>query len=264
MKKLSLLAMLGASLVLPSRASSAIRECSSIQDVIGEVRPGTLVVFDIDNTILRPAQVLGSDEWFHYYLMKMKLEMADQSQAFIQAVDLLHSIYFVTQVKAMEECTADVLHSLQNKGVTMMGLTSRSPPVANISIRHLKSLGIDMNLTAPTHACFSLIDIPETLFFQGVLFTNGKSKKNALSAFFKQISWKPKKIVFIDDRRKYLEEANAYEDEGLEFVGLRYNLADAYVNTLDPQICEIELQSFLSLMSDRAASQHLSLQTKAG
>ena len=191
--------MLGASLVLPSRASSAIRECSSIQDVIGEVRPGTLVVFDIDNTILRPAQVLGSDEWFHYYLMKMKLEMADQSQAFIQAVDLLHSIYFVTQVKAMEECTADVLHSLQNKGVTMMGLTSRSPPVANISIRHLKSLGIDMNLTAPTHACFSLIDIPETLFFQGVLFTNGKSKKNALSAFFKQISWKPKKIVFIDD-----------------------------------------------------------------
>jgi hypothetical protein len=72
MKDISLFFFLGISFFLPSSLSSLIRECSTIRDVIAEIQPDTLVVFDIDNTLLRPCQMLGSDEWFYYYIKKME------------------------------------------------------------------------------------------------------------------------------------------------------------------------------------------------
>jgi hypothetical protein len=155
----------------------------------------------------------------------------------------------------MEECTARVVHSLQEQEVKMIALTSRSPSVANVSIRQLTSLGINLSMTAPSKAYFSLINVPETLYRQGILFTNGNSKRAALSAFLHQLSWIPRKIVFVDDRRKYLEEVCVCEDEGIEFIGLRFNGSDVHANAFDPKVCDIELQSFLNLMLDDVASE---------
>ena len=65
------------------KPASFIRQCASIQEVIPEASPRTFVVFDIDNTLLRPLQMLGSDEWFNTIL--------DSAQPFLSHEEALQS-----------------------------------------------------------------------------------------------------------------------------------------------------------------------------
>ena len=255
MKNSMLILSLCASLFLPTHLSSLIRECASIQEVCAEVKPDSFVIFDIDNTLLRPCQTLGSDEWFQYYLHKRAEQLHDREEAFLQAVDLLHGIYAVTRVKPMERCTAAVVRELQAQGVKVIGLTSRDPAVAHLTQNHLSSIGIDMRLTSPSTATFPLFDMPHALFYHGVLFTCGKSKKDALSAFFRQLSWVPHRMIVIDDKEKHLNELQGYEKEGVQFVGLRFNGGDVYEKTLDSQVCDAQLKAFVELVSDTVASE---------
>lgn len=243
-------------LMLQASLTSVVRECSSLQEVCSEVGPETIFLFDLDNTLMRPCQMLGSDEWFQYYFSSTRQQMKDQEAAMQRAIELLHAVYAVTCVKPIEQCTAEVISSLQKQGVPMIGVTSRSPSVASITIRQLASIGIDFTLTAPSKASFPLIGCYDSLFFKGILLTSGKSKKNSLTAFFQQISWKPKRIICVDDKATHLHEMQAFEDEGIRFLGLRYSGADECVRSLDPQICDIQLRSFLHIMSDTEASEH--------
>jgi hypothetical protein len=198
--------------------------------------------------------MLGSDEWFQYYFTKRAEQLNDREEAFSQAVDLLHSIYAVTQVKPMERCTVEVVHALQARGLKIIGLTSRDPTVAHLTVNHLSSIGIDMRVTSPSTATFPLIDMPKALLYHGIVFTCGKSKKNALSALFRQLSWVPDRIIVIDDKKKHLSEMQEYEKEGIQFLGLRFNGGDVYENALDPKVCDAQLKAFLELVSDSVAS----------
>jgi hypothetical protein len=263
MKNILSVFLLCMSIVYPTYSFSLVQECSSLHEVLDEARPGTLIIFDIDNTLLRPSQMLGSDEWFRYYLQKREAEMQDREEAFNEAVELLHGVYSATKVQPIDPCTSEVVRLLQDQGSMVMALTSRDPAVANLTIRHLSSLGMNMQTTAPSSETFTLIDAPHALFSKGILFTRGKSKKNALTCFFKQLGWKPQRIVFIDDRRTYLEEMKSYEEEGIEFVGLRFNGADAYVNSLDQKICDIQLDAFCTIISDVKAAELLEGRSEA-
>jgi len=48
---------------------------SAVLDYITE--PETLVIFDLDNTLVRPEKELGSDEWFCHLVNKKMLEGHD-------------------------------------------------------------------------------------------------------------------------------------------------------------------------------------------
>ncbi len=245
------------SLLIPCLLSSGIRECSSIQEVVSEIQPGSLVIFDLDNTLMRPCQTLGSDEWTQYYVSKLVDTGKGEAEALEEAIGLLHAVYAVTKVQPMEETTAAVISSLQHQNIPIVAVTSRSSRVASITIRQLASIGINLSLTAPSQAYFPLVDTKEAVFDNGIVFTTGKSKKSALLALFKQLSWMPKRIVFLDDKEQHVQDVCSLEQQGIECVGLRYGRADEYIKKLDPYICDIELQSFLSTLPDaQAESNH--------
>jgi hypothetical protein len=41
-----------------------VRETTNLRDMQWEVTSGTLVCFDLDNTLIRAEQMLGSDQWW--------------------------------------------------------------------------------------------------------------------------------------------------------------------------------------------------------
>jgi hypothetical protein len=247
----------GVSLLSSVFALALIRECPTIQEVLPEALPDTLVILDIDNTLIRPCQSLGSNEWFQHQLKQKKEAFQDPEEALNQTIDLLHSIYAVTKVQTMEPETAKVIRQLQDRNVMVMGATYRGPMIASLTIRQLASVGIDLSVTSPSKATFPLIDLSESLYYRGILFSSGKSKRQALLGFFRQLSWRPKRIVCIDDQKKYLEEISAFEDEGIPFVGLRFSGGDVYIKDFNPQLCEIELKAFNQLLSDDEARELL-------
>jgi hypothetical protein len=251
------LCVLGIFLLSSTPSLSLIRECSTIQEILSLSQPDTLVILDIDNTLIRPCQSLGSEEWFQHHLKQQIDATHDNNEALNTTIDLLHGIYAVTKVQLMEQKTAEIVRQLQDQGGVLMGLTNRGPAAANMTVRHLASVGIDLATASPSKTSFPLIDISETLYHHGILFTNGKSKKQSLLSFFRQLGWRPRRIVYVNDQRKYLEEVSTFENEGILFVGLRFTGGDLYSRNFNSQLCDIELEAFLNLISDDAATKEL-------
>lgn len=246
---------------LPYALFGLIRECSSIREVLDEAASDTLLIFDIDNTLYRTKQMLGSDEWFYEYYSLQQKKLKDKDEALASALDLWHAIQAVTQVQPMEPITAETVRQLQDQGYTVMALTTRSGHIAYTTQQQLHSIGIDMRKSAPTSTAFCLLSMPQVQFKKGVLFTSGQHKGRAFKQFLSQTSIRPKKIVFMDDKLSNIREMATVSEEGIEFLGLRFSGNDRNTQNYNPLIAEMQLKYFLNLLSDATAGIQ-DLQTK--
>lgn len=240
-------------LLLPFSLFALIRECSSIQETLEEAAPDTLLIFDLDNTLYRTKQMLGSDEWFYEYYMSQQRKLKDKDEALASCLDLWHAIQAVTQVQPMEPSTAAIIRQLQDQGFTVMALTTRSSQIAYTTQQQLNSIGIDMRKSAPTSTAFCLQSMPQVQFKRGVLFTSGQHKGRALKQFLSQTSIHPKKIVFVDDKLSNIRETATIGEEGIEFLGLRFNGNDQNTKNYNSSVASMQLKYFLNLLSDASA-----------
>src|ERR1035437_1777021 len=96
-----------------------------------DMGPGDLVVFDLDNTIFRETQMLGTDEWYSYILYHlMATRNLTREQAALELEPLNRSIKFKSRVKLMEKELPQLIHALQMRGIATIGLTARHPGLA--------------------------------------------------------------------------------------------------------------------------------------
>lgn len=65
MKRFSKFALLLLSAIcLSGTLRASIIETTYISEVVKHLSPDTLIIFDIDNTLMEPVQEMGSDQWF--------------------------------------------------------------------------------------------------------------------------------------------------------------------------------------------------------
>ncbi len=58
--------------------SGAIIETPHFREILDYLKPNTLVVLDIDDTLLIPSQMLGRDVWYVQQLKKHKQTLSDE------------------------------------------------------------------------------------------------------------------------------------------------------------------------------------------
>ncbi|KKK55230.1 hypothetical protein LCGC14_3076640, partial [marine sediment metagenome] len=106
-------------------------------------------------------------------------------------------------------------------------------------IKQLDSLKIDLSKTAPKKE--NLYFKNGVLYKKGILFAKGIEKGRVLDQFLKKINFKPKSVIFIDDKLKYLDEVEKFcKKLKIKFLGLRYGYLDKKVNNLQGFICDIQ------------------------
>ena len=66
----ALLAMTFAGL---STAHAQVVEVATMQETLYAITAKTLVIYDLDNTLIRPSQTLGSDQWLGIWSSKPRL-----------------------------------------------------------------------------------------------------------------------------------------------------------------------------------------------
>lgn len=232
-----------------------IVEISSIADVKNYIDKKSLIIFDIDNTLLTTAQELGSDAWVSYYRKKLEDSGCTPVQARELFLQKWYDIIGCTSVIPIEECASEFLHGLQQQSYCIMALTLRGSRFIPITLAQMASIGFDMNRSPPYFMHVQLTDVPQAMFESGILFTNGTNKGIALSAFLAQINYKPAKIVCVDDRETHLREVAAMcATENIPFIGLRYSRMDDKVQHFDPAIADIQLLYFNKILPDKAAA----------
>jgi hypothetical protein len=236
-------------------AHAEIKEIQSMAEILPYINDQTLLVFDLDNTVMEPVQTLGSDQWFHYLL--------NQSYTVDQAVAVWSQVQPVSQMEAVESITPEIIKQGQLAGLKVMALTARPPSLAQTTETQLLSVGVDFQ-GSPVFEN-DITDIsglgdqgPE--YIRGIEFVSPKlSKGEALVQFLHQIHFKPRRIVFIDDTAKHTVTVNAsLNSEGIENFEFRYGALDAQVAAFDSKVATLEFQIFQKcgkIISDNDALQ---------
>lgn len=223
------------------------------------VDTSTLVVFDIDNTLLEPLTMVGSDQWFDYFfdrVMKENHLTEDQTDAVVEKI--WNQVQALITVHAVEPTTPALIKGLKDRQVKVMALTARTLDSQDRTIIQLGQVGITFakSVTEVEH-----LILPagggvktETLFHKGVLFANGNDKGKVLLAFLAQIGVKPARIVFIDDKKKNVDKVDrALTDAKIPNVEFRYGAADPHVKAFKGDVADIEYFYLQHVLTDDEA-----------
>ena len=213
-----------------------IFESNNLHDLYKYADKNTLVVFDMDDTLITPPGYVGSSVWLEHEIKNLQ----KKGFAFGQALTFLLPTYFIIQkfihLKAIGDSPA-VIATLQNKDICAMILTNRSMPLKDITISELKRLGIDLSVNCLFKDDINLDITHKGKFSHGIIFAANNDKGQILFLFLEKIGYLPKKIIFVDDKLKYVKAVEREtEKRNIEFVGIRYCRQDKYKKNFDPSI----------------------------
>lgn len=243
--------------------SAEIHETLHFKDLLNHITPDTLVVLDIDDTLLLPSQTLGSDVWFCHRWKEHQQNGLSKDDALEKSLAEWEAIRHLTEVCLVEEGTDQVVKDAQNRGVPVMALSTQGVALTTRTFQQLLSLNIDMTKAAPSLEQFYFMNdkvfaegIEGALYRNGILFTSGTKKGKALMILLEKMKLQPKHVLFINDKRSHLMDLEEdVEAAGLRFTGLRYNIGDERVKNFSPQIAETQwlFSTFDRILSDEEA-----------
>ena len=234
--------------------SATIVESMTIQDIEKYRTQGTLIIYDLDNTLIEPVQLLGSDQWFYYRLGQMVEKYNDREKALRKTLVEWVAAQAVNKVKVVEEGTAELIRLQQAEGTMIMGLTTRDGLMAHCTLDQLDELAIDLRKTAPRTEPLIFHSERPIFFDGGVLFTSGTHKGKAFLKFLELVDYQPKRVLFINDKYSNIKEvAHVCYETGIEFLGLRYGYLDEKIAQFNADIAEIQSFNFGNILSDEKA-----------
>lgn len=231
-----------------------------LADEFASLKTGDLVVFDLDNTIFRESQMLGTDEWYSHLHDEHKKNGTGDFHEVMKPLN--RAIKTKTKMNLMEPGLPRLIRQLQARGVYVMGLTARHPDLAASTLKHLAEKGIHFAhseypfTAAPDYKVPGIEETKAFSFEEGVAFTDGSSKGVVLKEIMKAVGHRPSQVFAVDDRiahvRSFVEALQEMGLRGLVVHYLRYQEFEAF----DPQLSDIQLQRFLEtgrFLSDRQA-----------
>ncbi len=223
-------------------------ETRDISFLLSMVDKHTLVIFDIDNIIFRTKTLFGSPDWAAQLINQEMSKGLSRELCAKKCYPLWMKAQKYTDIVLLDKRIVPILKQVRKKACGFIGLTSRQPAAAEITEWQLNKFGIDFGRSNFSPFAFISSFKHPTLFRQGILFSNDLNKKGEVFAAWmeqirSQINRKNaiKKIVVIDAKEKNLQSmADAAQNLGIEFVGVRYSAIDAYKKKINPELIEKE------------------------
>lgn len=229
-------------------------ETQHIKDVIPLIDEDTWFLVDLDNCLFEGVQALGHANWF-YDLVQEKIQKGMSRENAIKEVypNWINS-QKVCRVKPLELDFVPSLLKLQDQGIVIMGLTHRQPIIADSTIKQVDSLGFNFMTSAPSKDSFGVRSSTPTLYTNGILFVGDYNRKiDVFWTFMEIIEQKPKKIVFIDDKRKNVEELESLIQKGIDYIGVHYTAIEHAKPVYDKKIAEFQFKFLDQIMSNEEA-----------
>jgi hypothetical protein len=196
-----------------------------------------LVVFDIDNTLLKAKQPLGSDQWFEWQSSAIT---AASGEALFKTFDELLAVqdnfFQLSSMSLTEENLPLWVAALKKAGHPILLLTSRGPGLRNVTERELEKNNLWFSDSAPLKGVpQTFIEAPfknKVSYMNGIFMTTGHHKGEALAYLMKKSRRDFKAVVFADDHARHTKrvfETFAPSSE-VEVVTYRYGKEDEVVN----------------------------------
>ncbi len=235
-------------LIFPLVLFSQIHQIRKLNELLPYVQKDTLVIFDVDNTLIEPLQTLGSDQWFDNRIKFYQKKGLSAKSAFEKTYDEYYQIQSITDARAVEPDTWQVFAKTLKKA-PVMGLTTRDICLSYVTFKQLKKLNLIFSKPPVKKELYVYTD-RGLLYKNGIFYTAGAHKGKAFMEFIKKaLIQKPKKVLFINDKLKPLKELEEECTKNkIDFTGLRYGYLDKKVKNLNLKLLEKKLPSFANIV----------------
>lgn len=252
----TLLLLLGLAIALPALAE--VREIKQMTEIEPAIDDQTLVVFDIDNTLLEPVHMLGSDQWFdHLVDQGKKVRRLSEDKAIAEAVVIWNRVQEDVVVRPVEAETPALIKRLQARNVRVIALTARSSGAAAVTERQLRAIGVDLGrnpLPRPAVRPKQKQDTSQPWVGAILFLGENQSKGEALTGVLRSLPQPPTKVVFVDDKARHTKSVDqAMARLKIPVVAFRYGAADARVAAFDPAIVAVQLRWWRKILTDDVA-----------
>lgn len=225
---------------VPSRPGTAqtsdvvtTRDLVDVLKVLSEPYNGrTLLVLDIDDTLLTSPTFFGSDAWHEW-----QKTLSPQSPGYVPCgFDVIAMSYEVgTQVPTQDDAAAAINAIPLDKVM----ITSRSPMYRGGTIRELKRAGYEFPASLQPGLAGAIYEYrPDPTqpgvtisYHQGVLMIAGQNKGKTLIDLMKHLQVAYDRVVLVDDGEKSIDDMRgAMASVEIEFRGVRYNRIDKNID----------------------------------
>lgn len=242
-------------LLLALPASAEVREIQSMSEIVPSVSTATLLVFDIDNTLVEPTGNAGSDQWYYYLEKAYRRDGLSQEAAEEKAGKTWARSLDIVKAKAVEALSPALVRSQQERGVKVMALTARDPQNSLSTRRQLKASGYDLVARTVREESVYLVKAElnssqDGLYDNGVLYVgDGPDKGKALIGFLKKIGYAAEHVVFVDDKPHHAKNVDAaLRAAGIKSTAFRYGAADAKVKAFNEVMAEADSRASADLL----------------
>jgi len=231
-----------------------IKDISSFNEMHATFRAldkHSLVVFDVDKVLLMPEDAIGHPlaKPFRKMLKKTIEEKGSRSVK-------KHLSQFLLQAKQgpVEKELLQMIRELQKRQVKVMVCTAKGrgsygdiPRVDKHRFQQLTRAGYCFKKAFPG---YSPMEVPtkkgNRLFRKGVLFAGGAPKGKVLRTFLKKVGFRPKRVIFFDDKMKNVKSVNkAMKKWGVEVTAVRYQGAEKRAVKFDEKAIEKQCRHFV-------------------
>lgn len=228
------------------------------QELTQEAGPHSLVIFDINETLL-----LAQDEIFqslHKYQRLALLYELEETYSKEVVKQFWAYLRLKTHRDLIDPRAVGLIQNLQAKNIKVIALTTSGMGLLNESLcledwklKILKGFGIDFSQAFPERSSlkfhYLLTKHPSRYpgFKNGIIFTCGLSKGLVLSLVLKKLDYKPEAIFFVDDKLKnLLSVEEVCKKLNIPFVGCHYTaFSQKVLEPLDKKKIYRELEAFL-------------------
>ena len=237
-----------------SSIGAKIIEIKHFSESIPYLTKDTIFILDIDDTLLVPKQMLGSDMWFEDRIKQQK--GLSSTEAFEKTLNEWEGIRHFTQMQIVEPGVQKIIEELQKKEHLIIGLSTQSLTLSKVTFKQLINNQIDLRVTAPQESYYFQNKNKGVLYVNGILFTSGTSKGKALFQLLEKTKQRFKRIVFMNDKTSHLADIEQEAEKNhVEFIGLRYGYSDFRKKSFDSRMAHIQLNQsgFTRILSDEEA-----------
>lgn len=223
-------------------ATAEIHELKSYRDLDVRLLKDSLVIFDIDNTLIRQDSEIGTHQWGDDMRETAIKNGLSKDKASSYQHKLFASVQPYLSVVPVEERIRSILKFLDQHKTPHFALTARP---SSLRERTLQQLGILRHNFAKSFPAQKDPALLKPFLQEGVIFSGDTPKGELLDLILQNSKSQPKRIIFIDDKLYNLESIEkSMADNDLELISYRYGGADDYVSGYNPVVADI-IYSFL-------------------
>jgi hypothetical protein len=222
----------------------------SIESVLDYIQGhDSLVIFDVDNTLVRTEQEIGSEAWAYWVVQKKLKQGMFPSRAIDSMFELFCHVHNHIEVFPVEEQTVHVLHKLKELDVATICLTGRPNRMIDRTCEQLKNIGCELNIPDVFLKSRSFTLKHPVELSQGVICGGMNDKGDVLATIIDSFPYTlPETVIFIDDKKSCVESlAKTCCKHTTGYKGLRYGFLDDKSTKFDPEKAEEQLSELLKI-----------------